>query len=112
MKFKAFPTFTKAADVAQYLSVQLASTFKDLYFGLQKLTFADNFESFEVEVTFQGNEEVPINNPRDYIPTRWLVVDRDAAGGIIRGSQGWTANTVYLKNAGPNTVTATIIFLR
>lgn len=119
MKFdlKAFRQATTASleEISRYLSQELASAVRSLNYGLTRLTFGDNFESFEESVTIAAGEELAIRNrlPGGAIPSRRLVVrGGNGSQDVTDGDNEWTRNYVYLKNNGASQVTLTVLFLR
>lgn len=86
----------------------------ELSWGITRLTFIDNFESFIVEKTFSAGEELAIRNEikNNKIPKYYIVLRQDAEGQIVDGATEWTSDQVYLKNTGSGSVTATIVFLK
>jgi hypothetical protein len=72
---------------------------KELSVGLRNLTFADNFTSFEVDVTIGNGSTIIVRNQLDVIPTRYLIVSNDGDGTISKGSP-WDLNYISFKNNG------------
>lgn len=85
---------------------------KELAIGLTDLTFGDNFNSFEKEVTISATSNVQIRNQLKFIPTRYIIVSQTGNGLITKDSTEWTDNFLYLYNNGATSVTATVIFFR
>lgn len=114
MKFRSFREFRQGprADVAKYLAVDLTSTFRDLFAGLTKLTFEDNFESFETEVTIGAGSEELIPNRLDTVPTRRIFLRHSGDPGVVDGDTEWDLNFVSLKNVGSSSATLTVVFMR
>ncbi len=77
---------------------------------LQRLTFADNFESFEEEVTIGATSEVSVVNKLDTIPSRYLVMEMVGDGTVRKGSTTWTSELLYLRNPSASSVTAKVRF--
>lgn len=114
MKFFAFKEFRGlASDMVAYLREDLKKTLKELQIGLTRLSFLDNFVSFEVEVTIPAGDELAIRNElRTRIPDQRLIVrGNDNSPYIVDGDTEWTMDYVYLKNTGAGTATATVVFL-
>lgn len=114
MKFKGIRKFggNSLAEVVKYLAVDISIALKDLFSGLGRLSFADNFQSFETTVTIAAGTEKAIPN---YLGTQALkrIIVRQTGNALITdGDTAWTDNFVYLKNNGSNSVTATVIFMR
>ena len=112
MRFNAFKVFHRGQDVANYLSQDLPRTLRNLQFGLTKIAFQDNFESFQVEVVIPASSEIGIDNQARFIPTRRLIVRQTGGGAITDGDTDWTSDTLYLKNTGGTDATVTVVFLR
>ena len=110
MRFRCFREFV-VGKVDEFVKKDLASCMKDLFAGLSKLSFEDNFESFTVEVKMQAGEEVTIGNKLSSPPTKWLTV-RQTGNGVLTDGTYWSADKVSIKNNGSVVVTATIIFMR
>ena len=87
---------------------------RELGVGLTRLSFDDNFESFEVDVTIEATSELEIRNQlRDAIPSKRVVIaGGTGAGDIVDGDTEWTTNFVYLKNTSASPVTATVLFFK
>lgn len=74
------------------------SLIRGLGTSLLKLTFSENFDSFQQEVTIPANSELAIRNLfRSRIPTGFVITDH--TGGIVRrGTTAWSNDYVYLEN--------------
>jgi hypothetical protein len=93
---------------------ELSDALRDLFTGLLKLNFTDNFESFEIiGETFTAGQTRTFSNNLNFIPTKWFVV-RNSTGMPIsdNGFAGWTSQTVSLKNTGASSTIISVIFLR
>jgi hypothetical protein len=68
--------------------------------ALRTLSFDDNFESFEVEMTIPAASEISVRNQfRDgKVPSFYIVVEHIGEGQIRKGSTTWTAELLYMKN--------------
>lgn len=114
-RFKELKKFgdIKLEDVVKYLSEEMRMTMVNLQLGLRNLSFQDNFESFEVQVTIEPSAEKVIRNQLSVIPSKRLVV-RGGSGSesIVDGDTEWTRDYLYLKNTGATAVTVTVLFLR
>lgn len=121
MKFLGFkefrsyfqPGLTETDIISRYLKTDYKKILRDLQLGLTKLSFEDNFQSFEIEVTIGAGAELAIRNEiRDAIPSQRLIV-RGGAGSqdIVDGDTEWTRDFVYLKNTGGSSATATVVFI-
>lgn len=90
----------------------LNNILKNLANGLRKLTFGDNFESFEVEVEIAANTEKKIRNELSNIPS-CVIIDPKGNALVTRGSTDWTTDYVYLKNHdSTNSSTVKAIFFK
>jgi len=85
---------------------------KELGTGLSRLTFSDNFESFEVEVEIAANTEEKIRNSLTFIPNR-VIIDSKGDALVTRGDTAWTTEFVYIKNHdSTNSSTVKLLFLK
>lgn len=113
-KFSGFRTLKTAGtlgDVITYLSTQLAITLRELQSGLFKLSLSDNFESQTLQVTIPSGATSTYTHNLGSIPSGRLIVK--ANGSTIDDSDTpWTKETVYFRNSGAATITATIILLK
>jgi hypothetical protein len=93
---------TLASDlksVTDYLANELAFTIRELRAGLQKLSFKDNFDSFEAILTIPANTEQEIVNQLSSIPSYFLVLRTNKGGlSVCEGDTLWTLERLYLKN--------------
>lgn len=82
--------------------------------GLGNLNFADNFDSFETDVTIPSATELAIRNEfvSGIVPTRWIILDQSGAGQVTKGTTTWSGDYVYLYNNGGSSVTIKVLFLR
>lgn len=122
MKFPSFGEFQDSPknnnipDLVKYLSVELAAALKALSTGLPHLTFLENFDSFEAQVTIEPSSELAIRNllRGGVVPTRRLIVRGDTySSAIVDGPTTWDKDYVYLQNTdGVNSATATFIFFK
>lgn len=86
-------------SVTDYLANELAFTIRELRAGLQKLSFRDNFDSFEAVVTIAASTELEIVNQLDSIPTGFLILRCNKGGlSVCEGDTVWTLERLYLKN--------------
>ena len=79
--------------------------------GIYKLSFADNFQSFEKDITIAAASESQIRNELPFIPTRYIIVNQ-SGNGLITRETAWTKDYLYLTNNGAVEVNATIVFLK
>jgi hypothetical protein len=116
MKFINLKEFTQQVaelpQVVKYLSQDLSATLRSLKVGLAKLTFAENFESFEVTVTIAAGATSVIRNQfRDgTIPSKRLITRISGTSAILDGT--WDRDFVRLQNAGATSATLTVTFLK
>lgn len=85
---------------------------KELSTGLRRLTFSDNFESFETTVTITATSELGVRNQLTFRPTKYMIVSQSGNGLITKGTTVWTDDTLYFYNNGASDVEATILFFR
>jgi len=90
---------------------QLGPLIKELANGLKFLDFANNFSSFEVEVSIPATTELGVRNQLTNIPKKYIITSQTGNGLLTKGTTEWTKDKVYLYNNGAVTVTATIVFL-
>lgn len=111
MKFRAFKSFV-AGKVEDYLRKDLAASLRDLMIGLRKLSFSDNFESFEANTYIPAGETVAIGNRLSFIPGKRIIVRQTGGGAIIDGTPPWTLDNLYLKNTGSSDAKISVVFMR
>ncbi len=117
MKLPALRVFTAAVkptfdQVVSYLQREHSSNINDLVILLKRLSFSDNFESFQETVIIPATAEVAIENKlRGAIPTQRLFV-RSNSADVVDGDTEWTENFVYLKNLGASEATVTVVFIK
>ena len=80
--------------------------------GLKKLSFGDNFESFQTNVTISATSESKIKNQLQFVPSKYIIVSQTGNGLITKGSTEWSTDNLYLYNNGAVSVTVTVIFMR
>ena len=91
----------------------LAGLVRILSKGLNRLTFKDNFESFEAQdIEITSGTEVSIQNKLTSIPSKYIIVNKKGNGNVSRGDKEWTSKHIYLKNHGSGTVTVSVLFMR
>ena len=115
MKFSKLREFRQdgvslIADVRNYLMVDLVFSLRELYNGLTKLSFDDNFNSFTVSVTVPATSELPIRNQLDRIPTGKIILRDGASNAVVDGATAWTRDFVYIQNTSGSAVDVTVVF--
>ncbi len=91
----------------------LKDLIKELANGLRALTFADNFNSFEIDITLaSGEERKNIRNQLTVKPTRYIIVHQTGDGNVTAGTVAWDINYITFKNHGSASTTVKIIVLR
>ncbi len=88
------------------------SMVRQLAVGLSRLTFTDNFDSFEFSDTLASGAELTRRNPLTRIPKGYIIIKQKGNGLITAGETAWTQDSVTLKNHGPDSVEFTAVFLR
>lgn len=109
--FRLFKLGTTLESVVTYLSSGLNQSLRELQAGLQGLSFADNFDSFEVTVVIPATSELQIRNQLPVRPSKRIIV-RSNSATVVDGDTAWSADYVYLKNTGATSATITVVFLR
>jgi hypothetical protein len=99
-------------DITKFLSGELHTCLKDLFAGLERLSFDDNFQSFEVTVKIDAGQEITIDNKLSVAPTKRIIVRQDGGGLITDGRKPWNNEQVSLINNGASVARVTVIFLR
>lgn len=118
MIFKSPPTITNKKSFLKYLEIDLFSWLKDISFGMSRLNFKDNFQSFTVkDVIILAGEEVGIGNQfknryPGMVPDGRIIVRQKGNAIIEDGDQNWTADNVYLKNSSENNAVVTVLFYK
>jgi hypothetical protein len=114
MKFTGLKLFRSGSTieaVIQYLSVELANGLRDLYTGLSRLNFDDNFQGFTAELSFSGANELRIRHNLGVVPTKRIIL-RATASDIVDGTTPWDDKYVFMRKTGSGAATATVVFLR
>ena len=116
MKFSKFREFRlQVADlnsIIKYLTVDLVFSLRELYTGLSRLSFTENFEAFEVTVTVGATSELPIRNQLAETPRGKILLRDGASNSVVDGDTAWNSNFVYLKNTSGSAVTVTAVFFK
>lgn len=87
----------------------------ELRIGMRRLSFAENFYSFEWTGTIAAATEVSIQNLfRDgTIPSKWVVTDVQGSNTVVRGDTAWDGKRLYLKNvSATDDSTLTVSFFK
>ena len=90
----------------------LKQLIRHLSAGLQRLRFNDNFEGFEATIAIPASTELKLRNQLSFIPTKYIITQQKGNGLLTAGDTAWSANFIYMKNHGPNSITATVFFMR
>lgn len=112
------PKLTNRNSISKYIEVDLWSWLKELFTGLFKIEFLQNFQSFTVEnLSIPAMMEVSISNQfrtsyPGVIPTMRLIVRQTGDANIIDGDTRWTESHVYLKNPSSNDAVVSVIFFK
>lgn len=116
MKFFDIKTFTGDGieQVVAYLKERLNQGLRDLYTGLRKLDFSNNFSSFDWTGDIAAGVTVAVANPFNGIPRARLVtrcIPFTAGTVIIDDSlTPWTEKSLYLRNSGTVKGRVTVVF--
>ena len=99
-------------QVISYLKSEHSLNLKILITAFRRLSFDDNFESFEVTVTIPAGAEIGIENKiRNAIPSKRIIV-RSNISDITDGATAWNLSHVYLRNNAGTDATLTVIFFK
>ena len=90
----------------------LKQLIKHLAPGLERLSFKDNFDGFEVTLIIPASSELKFRNQLKYIPSEYIIKFQQGDGLITAGDTTWTSDFLYMKNNGGSQVTAKVQFLR
>jgi hypothetical protein len=119
MRFGAFKEFQKELSttldtVTAYLDREMTATLRELRTGLYRLTFQDNFESFQVSLTIAASSEVIIKNElKGIIPSGYIVLRCNEFGRYVHdGGSKWTTDYLYLTNPQATEATLTVRFFK
>ena len=110
MKFRDFKRFDgRAADeIIKWVRDELNSVMRELFIGLNKLKFGDNFQSFLWEGTIAAGQQIQISHPFREAPTGYIIYRQVGNGVIDAGTSEWTNEVLYLRNNGAASVTAKV----
>lgn len=90
----------------------LKQLLRHLSAGLERLTFEDNFEGFNITVVISAGSELKFRNQLNFIPTKYIITYQTGNGLITAGDTAWTRDFIYMKNHGASDVTVTLQFMR
>ena len=113
MRFRDFKRFggKTLEDITSWINDELNSVMREVFIGLNRLRFQENFDSFEVEVTLLPTEERQISHPFREMPTGYIIYKQVGNGVIDAGVTPWTNQVVYLRNnSASENVTVKAIF--
>jgi hypothetical protein len=93
---------------------EISESIRDLFQGLVRLSFEDNFECMEfTSISISSGATYTFPNRLKFIPTRWIITGNSAGMGISdEGKNGWTDQQVKLKNIGASDTIISVIFMR
>lgn len=111
MKFKTIREFI-TGDLTGWVMGELNAGIRDLFIGLRRLSFEDNFESFEFSGSIGASAEISITNKLPFIPSRYIVLDTTGGAVVGRGPTAWTSDRVFIRNYTATATVAKIVFLR
>lgn len=98
-KFNIIEQLNNLKEIAREISIRM-----------RKLTFSDNFESFEVDLTISASSISTIRNRLTKTPTRYIIVSNDG-DGVISKSSPWNQSYISFKNNGSVEATVKIIVM-
>jgi len=110
MRFRGFREIV-GDDVKGFIRKDLAGCMKDLFAGLKRINFEDNFETFTATIKLEAGEQGYIVNALNVPPTKRIVI-RQTGNGLITDGTAWNSEKVSLINNGAEEVTATVLFMR
>ena len=90
---------------------KLDEVVKGLSTGLRKLSFADNFDSYEKDLTIPATSTVTTRNNFTFIPSRYIILSQEGGGVITKGTT-WDANYISFANAGSSDSIVKIVIMR
>ena len=114
MKFKAIKRFADETTekAISWITTELNACLRELFIGLSKLTFEDNFLSYEWEGSIIAGAEQAITHNLRVTPTRFLVVSATNVNTIVFGATASTPEVFYVKNtASSSTFTGKVLVL-
>jgi len=111
MKFRDIRQYV-TGDLTGWVMGELNAGFRDLFIGLRRLSFEDNFESFEYTGSIAATTEISVPNKFSFIPSRYLVGDTTGGAVVGRGPTAWTSSQLFIKNYSATATVARIVFMR
>jgi hypothetical protein len=105
MRFREFKRFIgkTTEETAHWLTTELNSVMRELYIGLRKLNFKENFQCFEWEGEILPGEEVAIYHSLGRTPTSFITTRPVGTGLIIIGDTEPSPTVFYVKNIASST---------
>ena len=93
---------------------EISEAIRDLFQGLGKLSFGDNFECFEYQnIKIGAGQTYKFSNRIQFIPSRWIITGNSAGMGISdEGKTNWNNQEVSLKNIGSSETIISVVFMR
>ena len=111
MKFKQIREFI-TGDLTGWVMGELNAGIRDLFIGLRRLSFEDNFESFEFSGAIAATTEVAVTNKLSFIPSRYIVLDTTGGAVVGRGPTAWNQDRLFISNYSTTATVAKIVFMR
>lgn len=113
MKIRRPKSFSgdKLTDVVRYLANELSKFLNDAATAFSKLSFTDNFPSYEANFTVAAGATVSISHGLGTSNLDWIVA-RCSGDNRLVDIEGWKPNIAYLKNVGSASITARVYFFR
>lgn len=111
MKFRDIRQYV-TGDVTGWVMGELNAGFRDLFIGLRRLSFEDNFESFEYTGEIAATTEISVPNQFSFIPSRYLILDTTGGAIVGRGPTAWDKDRLFIKNYSASATVAKIVFMR
>lgn len=110
MKFRGLRPIVSESNAWREISEAL----RDLFQGLGKLSFGDNFEAIEFSgIKISSGSTYKFSNSLPFIPTRWILTSNSKGMGISDEGKGdWTLSQLSLKNVGASETIISVIFMR
>ena len=118
MRFSDIKRFAGAIpeDAVTYLNQVLGGGLRDLYIGLSKLEFKENFETFIWEGDIAASGTSSITNVLGRVPSYRLIARAIplTAGTVIidDSTSAWTESVVYLRNSGTANARIKAVFFK